>query len=411
MSAEIDQLKEFELFTGLSKENLKEVARLTEIRLYSEGDLIFTEGREAESLYLILQGKVSLEKDVQLGRTGTPRKATLTVLGAGQALGWSSLVPPFEYTSSGVCLEAATLVVVPGQSLLQLMKEKPDLGMLILGRISSLIRERMSNATERLSYFLSIVSHELKRPMAAVENYLQIMLGGYAGELNPKQIRLLERSTLRLIDLRNLISDILDFARLQPEQIQADFDYVDPAEIGAEAIEEVRLAASQKNIRLKAIGPSDIQSIVGAHRRLRQVISNLLANAIKFSPENSTVTLSARESEEGLLVEVIDEGVGIPQEDQEHIFEDFFRASNVKEIGGTGLGLSIAKKIIEAHQGTITVESPYAEGQPGSKFSVFIPRGLPLLGALGSLDQRQGERRNTEDIESAPQSTAMGSES
>ena len=411
MSAEINQLQEFELFMGLSKENLKEVARLTEIRLYSEGDLIFSEGREAESLYLILQGKVSLEKDVQLGRTGTPRKATLTVLGAGQALGWSSLVPPFEYTSSGVCMEAATLVVVPGQSLLQLMKEKPDLGMLILGRISSLIRERMSNATERLSYFLSIVSHELKRPMAAVENYLQIMLGGYAGELNPKQIRLLERSTLRLIDLRNLISDILDFARLQPEQIQADFDYVDPAEIGAEAIEEVRLAASQKNIRLKAIGPSDIQSIVGAHRRLRQVISNLLANAIKFSPENSTVTLSARESEEGLLVEVIDEGVGIPQEDQEHIFEDFFRASNVKEIGGTGLGLSIAEKIIEAHQGTITVESPYAEGQPGSKFSVFIPRGLPLLGALGSLDQRQGERRNTEDIESAPQSTAMGSES
>jgi signal transduction histidine kinase len=219
--------------------------------------------------------------------------------------------------------------------------------------------------------------------MAAVENYLQILLGGYAGELNPKQTRLLERSTLRLIDLRTLISDILDFARIQPEQIRADFELIDPAEIGAEAIEEVRLAATQKDIRLKASGPTEFKPIVAARRRLRQVISNLLANAVKFSPEGSVVTLSAHDEPENLVIEVLDEGIGIPQEDQPHIFDDFFRAGNVSDYGGSGLGLSIVKKVVDAHHGQIEVESPYQSDKNGTKFKVTIPRSHKIPGARG----------------------------
>jgi signal transduction histidine kinase len=378
MSTNAEMLESFELLAGLPPQALERIAALAVEEHYAEGQVLFSEGSPAQALYLILRGKVSLEKRVQLGRTGTARQATIDVSGPWQAVGWSSLVVPYEYTSSAVCLEDTLVLSVSGVELRQLMEEQPEAGYQLMGRAASIIRARLASTTALLTYFLSIVSHELKRPLAAVENYLQITLGGYAGEITDKQRRLLERSSLRLSDLRSLISDLLDFARIQPDQIQADFEWVDPKEIGAEATEEVRLAASQKNIRLKVVGPSEYKPIVGARRRLRQVLSNLLANAVKFSPEGSTVTLSAQDEPEALLLEVRDEGIGIPAQDQEHVFDDFFRGSNVEEVGGTGLGLSITKKIVDAHEGQIAIESPYATGVSGTRVVVRIPRSLSL---------------------------------
>jgi signal transduction histidine kinase len=374
----IETLKRFDIFSGLPTKVLKEIASIAKEETHSEGSLLFSEDTAAKYFYLLLEGKVSLEKLVQLGRTGTPRRATISVVGPGQALGWSSMVAPYAYTSSCVCLNNITVIAIPGEDLCKIMEQQPEIGFTILNHVASIIRQRMTTSAATLTYFLSIVSHELKRPMAAVENYLQILLGGYAGELNPKQTRLLERSTLRLIDLRTLISDILDFARIQPEQIRADFELIDPAEIGAEAIEEVRLAATQKDIRLKASGPTEFKPIVAARRRLRQVISNLLANAVKFSPDGSVVTLSAHDEPESLVIEVLDEGIGIPKDDQPHIFDDFFRAGNVSDYGGAGLGLSIVKKIVDAHHGQIEVESPYQPDKNGTKIKVTIPRTLKI---------------------------------
>ncbi len=410
MEARINSLRRFDLFNGLPEPALLSVARLSEEVTFAEGTLLFTEGDKASDLILIRKGKVSLEKAVQLGRTGTPRRAVIDVVGSGNALGWSSVVPPFEYTSSGVCLEEVAALIIRGDALRNLMVSEPEIGFAILDRVSTIIRGRMTRATGTLTYFLSIVSHELKRPLAAVENYIQILLGGYAGELSPKQKRLLERSALRLSDLRALISDILDFARIQPEQIRADFEWVDPSEIGSEAIEEVRLAASQKGIRLKASGPTAFKPLVAARRRLRQVISNLLANAVKFSPEESTVTLAARDEQDALVIEVSDEGIGIPPDDQPHIFEDFFRATNVTEYGGAGLGLSIAKKIVEAHEGRIEVESPYQAGKSGTKFTIVIPRSLSIPGEPKAIEpnpnrksEKQSERAHSPSLDGGHQ--------
>lgn len=380
MMGKVESLKRFDVFAELPDKALEEIARLTKQEKHPEGTILFKEGSKADKLYLLLEGKISLEIVIQLGSTGTPRRAALNIAGPDNAVGWSSMVPPYSYTSTGVCIEDVNLLVLPGEEIRSYMMEHPDIGYTICQHTASLIRGRMTNATAMLMYFLSIVSHELKRPLAAVENYLQILSGGYAGELTPKQTRLIERSTLRISDLRNLISDILDFARMQPDQIRADFEELDPAELGAEAIEEVRLAASQKNVHLKAIGPTEYLPIVAARRRLRQVIANLLANAIKFSPEGSTVTLTAQDKKEALKIVVMDEGIGIPKDEQEHIFDDFFRASNVGDFRGAGLGLSIAHKIIEAHEGTIEVESPYEEGITGAKFTITIPRTLHVPG-------------------------------
>jgi signal transduction histidine kinase len=267
------------------------------------------------------------------------------------------------------------------------MEEMPEVGCEIISRVAAIIRERLNNSSSTLTYFLSIVSHELKRPIAAVENYLQVLLGGFAGEISPKQQRLLERSSLRLSDLRALISDLLDFARMQPEQIRADFELIYPQEIASESLEEVRLAATQKGVQVRAAGPAEFKPIVAARRRLRQVLSNLLANAIKFSPEGSKVVLSGRDDPDYLTIEVADEGIGIPPDDQEHIFDDFFRASNAEDVSGAGLGLSIAKKIVDAHEGEITVKSPYKPDQSGTLFTIRIPRNLPLPSHFGQNPQ------------------------
>jgi signal transduction histidine kinase len=214
--------------------------------------------------------------------------------------------------------------------------------------------------------------------LAAVENYLQVMLGGYTGELTDKQRRMLGRSVLRINDLRTLINNIVDLARMMPEQIETDFQRLAVGEVVAEAVEDVRLAASQKEMRLRVVIPERLEPLVGARWRLRQVLSNLLSNAVKFSPEGSEITLRLHDEPDQLVIEVMDEGPGIPPEDQPFIFEDFYRGREADQVGGSGLGLPIAQKIVDAHRGTISVESPYDPEKTGAKFTVTIPRGLSL---------------------------------
>ena len=218
----------------------------------------------------------------------------------------------------------------------------------------------------------------MRTTLASVENYLQTILGGYAGELNSKQERMLNRCVIRVTDLSGLISDVVDLARMRPEQIQADFEWFDPGEVGRESIEDARLAAADKNIQIRIQPPDEFKPIVGGRRRMRQVFSNLLNNAIKFSPPDTAVLFKAWYEKDHLIFEVEDSGPGIPPEDLPYIFTDFFRASNVGDSPGAGLGLSIAKKIMDAHRGIILVENLTTEDGTisGSRFSVHIPTDL-----------------------------------
>lgn len=396
MPASPHVLKRFHLFAGLSESVLTAIAPLAEEKTLPDGALLFSEGSSADQLFLVVEGQVSLEKKVQLGRSGTPRRAPIEVTGPWHEVGWSSLVRPYVYTSSGVVQGKTTVLVVSGPGLRSWMVANPDVGYEILTRIASVIRRRMESSTANLTYFLSVISHEIKRPLAAVESNLQVLLGGYSGPLEDKQRRLLERSSLRLTDLRALISDLVDFARMQPSQIRSDFEMIEPAQMVALAVEDVRLAAQQKEIQVKVSGPPQLRPLIAARRRLGQVISNLLANAVKFSPEKGIVTLQTRDEPDTLVIDVTDEGIGIPTEDQPHVFEDFFRASNAEGLGGSGLGLSIAHKIVSAHDGTITVTSPYRQGHAGTRFTVRIPRSLELPDQRPSMASPETETASEE---------------
>jgi signal transduction histidine kinase len=373
----VARLRKSDIFAQLDEADLISIAEFCREENYQDGHVVLVEGQIANSLFIIERGKLALEKRVQIGRHTTPRNATIDYVGPGQIAGFSALTPPYLYATSAVCIEPTRALHVDAEMLRDYFSEHSSAGIKIMLNLASLIGFRYRGSIDTLTYFLSIVSHELRSPLAAIENYLQTMVGGYAGELTQKQEKMINRCIVRVTDLRALISDVVDLARMRPEQIQADFEWFDPGETGTESIEDVRLAAAEKNIRIRVAPPPKFEPIVGGHRRLRQVLTNVLNNAIKFSPPNSTIVFRAWYEPDKLYFEVEDEGPGIPQDELDEVFKDFFRASNVGDTPGMGLGLSIARNIIDAHNGEILVRNIRDEsGRTGTCFRIVIPRNL-----------------------------------
>lgn len=230
----------------------------------------------------------------------------------------------------------------------------------------------LEEARNRFLRFLGVTVHDLKAPLTAIQSYFWVMLGGFAGTLTEKQRGMLERSSQRIKELLTLISDLLDIPRIEAGQIIQEMTDVSLNQVIETSVGDLRDLAKQKKLKLKVEVPRALPQIRGSAPRLQQVITNLLNNAINYTPKG-TVTVRVSQGDKEIQVEVMDTGIGIPADDLPHICEDFFRASNV-EIKGTGLGLSIAKRIVETHGGKIWVESPCPETGKGSKFSFTLPR-------------------------------------
>ena len=231
---------------------------------------------------------------------------------------------------------------------------------------------KLEEEKERFLRFLSIAAHDLKAPLTAIQGFLWVMLGGYAGEVSDKQKHMLERSTRRITELLNLISDLLDIPRIETGQIIPEMKEISLRQVVRNCLQEQRELAKEKGVKLKVELPETLPKIRGSSSRLQQVITNLVDNAVTYTPEG-TVTLRVEERNKDIQVEVLDTGIGIPPEDLPQVFDDFFRASNV-EVKGTGLGLSIVKRIVEAHGGRIWCESPCPDTNQGSRFTFTLPK-------------------------------------
>jgi len=231
---------------------------------------------------------------------------------------------------------------------------------------------KLEEEKNRFLRFLGIAAHDLKAPLTAIQGFLWIMLGGYSGEITDKQRNMLERSTFRIKELLNLISDLLDIPRIETGQIVEEMKQTSLGKVIKDSIRDMREMAKQKKLKLEVELPPALPKIYGSAPRLQQVITNLVSNAINYTPEGS-VTIRVSEGAKEIQVEVMDTGIGVPADDLPRLFEDFFRASNV-ETKGTGLGLSISRRIVEAHGGKIWVESPCPETGKGSKFTFSLPK-------------------------------------
>jgi signal transduction histidine kinase len=231
---------------------------------------------------------------------------------------------------------------------------------------------KLEDERSKFLHFIGVAAHDLKAPLTAIQGFLWVMLGGFAGDISEKQKNMLERSSLRITELLTLISDLLDIPRIETGQIVQEMAEVSLREIIEGSIEEQRNLAEAKGIKLEVELPHRLPKVRGSTSRLQQVLTNLINNAINYTDEG-TVTIRAKARDRDLLVEVMDTGIGVPPADMSNLFQDFFRASNV-ETRGTGLGLSISRRIVEAHGGRIWAESPYPEANRGSKFSFVLPK-------------------------------------
>lgn len=241
-----------------------------------------------------------------------------------------------------------------------------------LGAIALERAELLEEEKKQFLHFVSIAAHDLKAPLAAIQSFLRVMLDGFAGELNEKQKHMMERSSQRIIELLNLISDLLDIPRIEMGQLVQEMKDVSVNQIINSFAEEGSSLAKERGLKFSVNISHDLPLINGSSPRLQQVITNLVNNAINYTTAGEIV-IRARESNKDILVEVTDTGCGIPPDDLTRVFEDFYRSCNT-EAKGTGLGLSISKRIIEAHGGRLWAESPCPETGKGSKFCFTLPQ-------------------------------------
>lgn len=218
--------------------------------------------------------------------------------------------------------------------------------------------------------FVANVSHEFKTPLTAIQGFAETLLSG-ALEDPRNNRRFLEIIRDHAARLAGLTDDLLKLARIEAGKLEVEFVPVNILELVEQCAETALLKASRKQIAFETDVPSGLPAIRGDASLLREVLQNLLDNAIQYTPEAGRIRVSVAVNGREAVIAVSDTGIGIPLADQERIFERFYRvdAARSREAGGTGLGLSIAKHIVEAHGGRLWVESEVGHG---SKFSFSI---------------------------------------
>jgi signal transduction histidine kinase len=240
---------------------------------------------------------------------------------------------------------------------------------------------RMSDERERFLYFVRMVAHDLKAPLAAISSYIKVILRGNAGPLTEKQETWLNRSVKRIDGMLELISDIVDLSRLEAGIITPELAVVSWQDVLDNCVEVARGLCDPAGILLvKEIEP-DLPEIFGSELRLCQLINNLVSNSVRYTPRDARIFIRARRADDEVEVSVEDEGHGIRPEIMPNIFNDFFRG-DPEALEGTGLGLSICKRIVEMHKGRIWAESPAPGKETGTLVTFVIPNGatcnLPL---------------------------------
>ncbi|NOQ18202.1 MAG: GAF domain-containing protein [Dehalococcoidales bacterium] len=233
---------------------------------------------------------------------------------------------------------------------------------------------RLANERQNLFHFLSMAAHDLKAPLSAVQTYFGVLLGGFTDELSTRQTDILERCSTRIAQLLELINDLLDISKIEAGQIVTEMEEVSLKTIVDGPVEMGHTLAERKGLKLKVDIPKKLPHLYVASTRLQNALTQLISNAITYTDPGGSVKLRIVDSPNTVRFEVSDTGIGIPKEELDQVFKEFFRASNVK-VKGSGLGLSIVKGIIEAHGGDIWAESPCPETGKGCRFTFTIPKG------------------------------------
>ena len=235
--------------------------------------------------------------------------------------------------------------------------------------------QELKRVDEMKSEFVSVASHELRTPLATIKNAVQLVLRGKAGEINDNQTNFLALAEKNINRLTNILNDLLDLSRIEAGKVGMKFEELDLRVSIDFVLFSLKSQAHGKTIHLESEIAKDLPFVYGDREKVEQILTNLIGNAIKFTPEGGKVTVSARLSDKvknAVGISVHDTGIGIPEDQLEKVFEKFHQVESPlhHSASGTGLGLAITKGLVEAHQGQIWVES---ELEKGSTFTFSLP--------------------------------------
>jgi signal transduction histidine kinase len=229
--------------------------------------------------------------------------------------------------------------------------------------------QREKELSELKSKFLSMASHEFRTPLATILSSSEL-LERYADRIDPQEkANLLHSIESGAKRMNELINDVLTLGRAESGVLRLNPARLDVHELCERVVREFRIAQGRSHI-VRFSNRFDLPAAEMDERLLRHILENLLSNAAKYSPEESEIAITLSRRAEDLVIEVQDQGIGIPQPDQAHLFESFHRASNVENRPGTGLGLAIVRKAVDLHGGSIAFHS---EPGKGTRFSVRLP--------------------------------------
>ncbi|BHH82843.1 response regulator [Desulforhopalus sp. 52FAK] len=222
------------------------------------------------------------------------------------------------------------------------------------------------------SDFVSMVSHEIRSPMNSLLMQLKIINDGLAGEVTDKQHEILERASAKILNLNNLVSELLDLSRIESGLIGHEKEMIDIGLLLKEQQKFYSPYGDKNNISIQIDIEDDLPPILANAQNIEEIFSNLITNAIKYSPKDTVINIQAQVENEYVKILVRDNGFGIEEDDLKNIFSRFYRVKNAttREIHGTGLGLAIVKSIVESHQGSISVDSKIGVG---STFTILLP--------------------------------------
>lgn len=219
--------------------------------------------------------------------------------------------------------------------------------------------------------FVTMVTHQLRSPLSAIYQYFEVLLSDIGGELSDIQREMLERARERLDGLLHLINDWLNMSRIREGDIVHRLKSVSVVSCVDAALAGLEGAAQKKKVKISTSIPSDLPHVRADLNTIREVLSNIIANAIKYNHSEGEVHIRAFDRNDWVIIEVEDTGPGIDEKEIPFIFDQFYRSKSkeIREQEGTGLGLAIAQKIIRAHGGKIEVRSRMGKG---STFAIYV---------------------------------------
>ena len=221
---------------------------------------------------------------------------------------------------------------------------------------------------EMKSEFISVASHEMRTPMTSIKGSLELLLGGYGGELPTETTELLGICLTAVDRLIRLINDLLDIAKIESGKMQLHMGRLNVVDCVKKSMRSLRSLAEANRISVAAEQSENVPEVLADRDRLEQIITNLLSNALKYSPPDSVVRVRVCAVDNAVRVSVSDQGPGISPEQLGKVFDRFHQLEGAKK--GTGLGLTISRALVEQHQGRIWVES---EPGHGSEFHFELP--------------------------------------